>query len=250
MREGCPPLHCGYSGPVVTKLLHKGRSYLATVEAARYRMLDECYSGSVTSNEREFFGTRKVLESSAAVLLTVASASFAQDLTGFYAGGSMATHSGGHVYDGDSGDPYDLEGPAFGVFAGYMMTSGNLSYGGEIAASRGGVYEYYSPSDTSYKDEYEYTSFIDLKGRLGYSMNSVMLYGTVGLSRGHFVSDVVDSINVNGNLFGLGAEYKVNEKFFVGAEYLRRNYDFYDPFQDSDIEAKVDSLSLRAGISF
>lgn len=57
-------------------------------------------------------------------------------------------------------------------------------------------------------------------------------------------------MNVNGNLFGLGAEYKVNEKFFVGAEILRRNYDFYDPFQDDDIEAKMNSFGLRAGISF
>lgn len=174
-------MQCGYSGPFGTKLLHKGRSFLATVEAPILRMLDECYSGSVTSYEWEFFGMRKVLASSAAVLLTVASASFAQDLTGFYAGGSMATHSGSQVYNGDAGDPYDLEGPAFGLFAGYMMTSGNLSYGGEIAASRGGVYEYFAPSDTTYKDEYEYTSFIDLKGRLGYTMNNVMLYGTVGL---------------------------------------------------------------------
>ena len=183
------------------------------------------------------------------MVCSMAGAGFAQDWSGFYAGASMATHSGSHEYNND-GDPYDLEGPAFGIFAGYMMSSGNLSYGAELAASKGGVYEYYAPSDISYKDEYEYTSFIDLKGRLGYSMNNVLLYGTLGLSRGHFISDVDNSLNTSGTVFGFGADYKVNEKFFVGAEYLRRNYDFYDPFQGDDIEARINSFSLRAGVSF
>jgi outer membrane immunogenic protein len=184
-----------------------------------------------------------------AMLSSVGMAS-AQDLSGFYAGGSMATHSGSQVYDGDVDDPYDLEGPAFGLFAGYLMSRGNLSFGGELSVSKGGVYEYYAPDDESYKDEYEYTRFIDLKGRLGYTMSNVLLYGTVGLSRSNFISDVVDSVNVSGNLYGVGAEYKVNEKFFVGAEYLRRNYEFNDPFQSVDIDAEMNSLNLRAGISF
>lgn len=183
-------------------------------------------------------------------MLAVAGAASAQDPTGFYAGGSMATHSGSQVYDGDVGDPFDLEGPAFGLFAGYLMTKGNLSFGGEVSVSKGGVYEYDPVFDESFKDEYEYTEFIDLKGRLGYTVSNVMLYGTAGLSRTNFVSDVVDSVNANGNLYGLGAEYKVNEKVFVGAEYLRRNFEFNDPFQSVDIDAEMDSLSLRAGVSF
>lgn len=192
---------------------------------------------------------RKILVCSAALVCATVGTSFAQDWSGFYGGASMATHSGSHEYD-NNGDPYELEGPAFGIFAGYMMSSGNLSYGAELAASKGGVYEYYAPTDTTYKDEYEYTSFLDLKGRLGYSMNNVLLYGTLGLSRGHFISDVDNSVNTNGSLFGFGADYRVNEKFFVGAEYLRRNYDFYDPNQDSDIDAEINSFSLRAGVSF
>lgn len=191
---------------------------------------------------------RTVLACGVSLSLGLGSAAMAQDLSGFYAGLSMTTHSGSHVYD--DGDEYDLEGPAFGGFVGYMMTSGNLSYGGELAASKGGVYEVEPDDSTSYKDEYEYTRFLDLKGRVGYTMDKVFLYGTVGLSRAHFVSNVTTSVNSTGNVFGVGADYNVNDKFFVGAEYLRRNYDYFDPQQDVDIDASINSISLRGGIKF
>lgn len=192
---------------------------------------------------------RNIFASAVVVSVSLGTAGFSQDLSGFYGGISMATHTGSHVYD-DGDSEYDLEGPAFGGFVGYMVTGEKLSYGVELAGSKGGVYEVSLDGQTSYKDQYEYTSFLDLKGRVGYSMNKVMLYGTAGLSRGHFITDVVDSVNTNGYLIGVGAEYKINEKFFVGAEYQRRNYSFNDPFQNVDIDATINSVGLRAGISF
>lgn len=183
-----------------------------------------------------------------AVSLVLGSAAFAQDLSGFYGGLSMATHSGSHVYDGGP-EEYDLEGPAFGLFVGYMQNSGTLSFGGELAVSKGGVYEVTTDGATSYKDQYEYTRFIDLKGRVGYSMNNVLLYGTLGLSRAAFNSDGTN-VDSSGLLFGVGADYAINDKFFVGAEYLRRNYDYYDVGQDVDIDASISSVALRAGIKF
>jgi opacity protein-like surface antigen len=192
---------------------------------------------------------RNVFASAVAVSFALATAGFTQDLTGFYGGLSMATHDGTHDYD-DGDSEYDLEGPAFGGFVGYMVTGSKLSYGGELAVSKGGVYEVSTDGETTYKDEYEYTRFIDLKGRVGYNVSNVMLYGTVGLSRAHFISDVDDSVNAKGYLLGVGAEYKINDKFFVGAEYLHRNYDYVDPFQEVDIDANINSVGLRAGISF
>jgi len=172
------------------------------------------------------------------------------DWTGFYGGVLGATHDGTHEYDNSGSTDYDLEGPAFGVFGGYQWANGNLVYGAELAASRGGVYEVSTDGVDSYKDEYEYTRFFDVKGRLGYGMNNVLVYGTLGLSRANWVSDTTTEMSANGTVMGVGADYQVNDRFFVGAEYLRRTYDFNDFNQSSDIDAKINSLGLRLGMKF
>ncbi len=171
------------------------------------------------------------------------------DWGGVYGGVAMATSTGSHEYVGED-DFYDLEGPNFGAFAGYMWDQGNLTYGAEVAASRGGIYEVTVDGVTSYKDEYEYTRFLDVKGRVGYSLNNVLLYGTLGVSRARFISGVTESTDTTGMILGVGADYQIADRYFVGAEYQRRNFDFYDADQDVDIDAKIDSFSLRAGIRF
>ncbi|WP_103256346.1 outer membrane protein [Tabrizicola aquatica] len=186
-----------------------------------------------------------------ATVLTMAAGSVAaQDAgwAGYYGGVMGATHKGGQDYEGGSSS-YDLEGPAFGIFAGHLWESGTLVYGAEVAAGRGGVYEVSEDGETSYKDDYEYNRFLDVKARAGYALNNVLLYGTIGLSRASFLSNETTT-DSTGLILGVGADYKVNDRFFLGAEILRRNYDFYDNGQDVDIDASFNSLGLRAGIRF
>jgi outer membrane immunogenic protein len=176
------------------------------------------------------------------------------DWTGGYGGVSMATHSGTHEYDDSGEDDYDLEGPAFGAFGGYMWGNGNLVYGVEGAISLGGVYEVTTDDTTTYKDEYEYTRFIDVKGRVGYAVSNFLLYGALGMSQARFESDIGSSdqanTNTSGMVFGLGADYQIADRYFVGAEYLRRDYDFFDSGQSVDIDAEIDTFTLRAGMKF
>ena len=198
----------------------------------------------------------RIVLCSAAMIMMTTTATLAQgvDWTGAYGGISAATHTGSQVYDdGGPGDVYDLEGPAFGAFGGYMWASGNLVYGAEAAVSFGGVYEVSLDGVTSYKDEYEYDRFFDLKGRLGYAAGNVLVYGTLGVSQTQYQADITgDQVNTNvtGVIYGLGADYKVTDSYFVGAEYLRRNYDFYESQQDVSIGADVNTFTLRVGLKF
>ncbi|WP_169052269.1 outer membrane protein [Tabrizicola sp. YIM 78059] len=196
---------------------------------------------------------RYLISVAAALALSSAAGSVSAqgaDWSGLYGGLSMATHDGGNYYDGSDTVTYDLEGPAFGAFIGYNWGNGPLVYGAELAASKGGVYEVEPDGGTSYKDEYEYTRFLDLKGRVGYTFHNVLLYGTLGVSRASFLSDETVTIDTTGTVFGLGADYQFGGRYFVGAEYLRRQYDFYDFNQGSDIEGDINTFTLRGGFRF
>lgn len=174
--------------------------------------------------------------------------------TGGYGGLSMATNDGTHEYDSSGETDYELEGPAFGAFGGYMWGNGNLVYGAEGAVTFGGVYETDPDDGDTYKDEYEYDRFVDLKGRVGYATGDFLVYGALGVSNARFQSNIGNttegSISTTGMIYGLGADYRFGNNFFAGAEYLRRNYDFFDPEQSVDIDSEIDTFSLRFGMKF
>lgn len=171
------------------------------------------------------------------------------DWTGFYGGISGAINDGTQDYDSDGQTDYDLEGPTFGIFAGHSWSNGPLIYGVELAASRGGVYEVSLDGETSYKDDYEFTRFVDLKGRVGYAMNSVLVYGTLGLSRTRFVENgATSTYDASGLIYGVGADYQIGARSFVGAEYTRRTYDV--GLSGGTLDAEMDTLAFRLGMKF
>lgn len=198
----------------------------------------------------------RFLFGAASIVAMTTTAGLAQDTTwtGAYGGVSMATHSGSHEYNDSGETDYDLEGPAFGAFGGYMWGNGNLVYGAEAAISLGGVYEVDADDGDTYKDEYEYSRFIDVKGRVGYAVSDFLVYGTLGVSSARFDSDIgapdQAKINTSGMIVGLGADYRIADSYFVGAEYLHRDYDFFDDGQEDDITAKIDTFTLRVGMKF
>ena len=176
------------------------------------------------------------------------------DWTGAYGGVSMATTSGEHEYDNSGVVDYYLEGPAFGAFGGYLWGNGAVVYGAEAALTFGGVYEVDPDDDFSYKDSYEYDRFFDLKGRVGYAAGDFLVYGALGMSWTRFQSNIGGkgsaTVNTSGMVYGIGADYRIADGFFAGAEVLRRTYDFYDAGQDTDIDAEMDTITLRVGMQF
>ncbi len=184
------------------------------------------------------------------VAMVSGSAANAQSaLDGFYAGASFATFSGDNTYNDVD---FPLEGQMLGAFAGYNMQSGAYVFGGEVSFMVGAA------NEEDFDDEYEYSSIIDFKGRVGYDSGNIMPYVVIGASSGTFVIDDDTAPDRDfdqtelGTLFGLGLDYAINDQFGLGAEIVTRNFEFEFPVAANlaDLDATVNSLSLRASYNF
>lgn len=175
-----------------------------------------------------------------ATLAVVPSFAAAQDWSGPYAG-LLLGNTGGTI-DTTIGSSFDFGGSQRGAFVGYNMQKGALVYGGELAFVTGDA-----PLDAVPTQGMD--RFIDLKGRLGYAAGSVLMFGVVGYSKDRtYVTGATSS--GSGMSYGIGADVKVGEKLFVGAEYLRRNVTNDATGSIVGFDADVDTISLRLGYSF
>ena len=96
-----------------------------------------------------------------------------------------------------------------------------------------------------------FESFVDLKARAGYAMQNVLVYGTIGSTITKWNEGFVGGYAGNGVLYGVGVDYLVSPRFFVGAEYLVR--DVKSEWNDAPVEyfdADVNTLTLRLGLKF
>ena len=184
-----------------------------------------------------------------------ASAGFAQgsDWTGAYGGLVASFNTGTNNYMTGIEGPFYLEGKTLGAFGGYLWGTGKIVYGAEAEVSVGKVYEVEQSDGYSYEDRFQYERFYDLKGRFGYIVDDFLIYGTLGVSRALYKSDIgqdENHTNSTGTLYGLGVDYKFSDRYFGGAELLRRNFDFYDVGQGLDIPGQINTLTLRVGMAF
>jgi outer membrane immunogenic protein len=129
------------------------------------------------------------------------------------------------------------------LVGGYNLSSGPFVYGAEIAFLSGSVYEEDLNGVDTYPD-YEFTQFVDLKGRLGYATGDFLVYGALGYSFADWSESGAD-YDAEGWLAGVGVDYAVGGKYFVGAEYVMRDLHANYPF-----DATVNTFSVRAGIRF
>lgn len=163
----------------------------------------------------------------------------AQSAGEFYGGVGLSAFSGEHDYDGEI---YDIEGNVPSFFVGGDWNMGTYTLGAELAFIGGSVFE------TGYEDEYQYTSLIDLKARIGSDLGTIAPYGVVGVSTGTFeFGDPESEESVSGFLVGAGVSYDVTAQFGVGFEFLSRQMDL---FEADNISGDVQSLSLRGYYNF
>lgn len=171
------------------------------------------------------------------------SAQDAAQWAGFYAGLTFSTGTADQTYD--SGPSYDLEGDGFGGIAGYNYANGPWVFGGEVAYSRVEIGEL--PPNT----DYTFTSFLDLKARAGYAMGNALFYGTIG---GTFTQWQEGSGNGgfdgDGLLYGVGVDFLVSPRLFVGAEYLRRDVTSDWTAAGDTFDADPSTFSLRTAFRF
>ncbi len=93
----------------------------------------------------------------------------------------------------------------------------------------------------------------DLKARAGYAAGQALIYATAGASVGNWDNNGMFGAGIQavGYNFGVGIDIQVNDRFFIGAEYLAREMRGEFPSGLPPLyESHTQSIQLRAGISF
>ena len=137
------------------------------------------------------------------------------------------------------------DGSALSLHAGYLFQRGSLVYGAELALSRVTDTNLPAPTDGDGVDR-----MIDLKARVGFAADRVLVYGVLGYSQIHWDEPSTDAFSESGPVFGLGLDYAVSDRMTLGLEYLARRTDgrFDPPGRDFDLN--VDTLALRLNYRF
>lgn len=123
---------------------------------------------------------------------------------------------------------------AYGLFGGYDYQWNNgLVTGAEIE---------YQGNDSQSVNGIDVDDVTRAKAKLGYGMGRTMVYTTAGMSK------VNTSLGeASAPVYGIGAEYKVTERFGVGAEYLSEDF---EDLGSTTTDLNSDTLNLRGTLRF
>lgn len=151
------------------------------------------------------------------------------------------TKEGGH---------YDANGLGTGVYTGYNIQNGKIVYGPEADLNYSGI----DHTTNGVKTQQQLNG--SLRGRVGYDLDPVLLYGTAGLAISDVKSQDATSSESN-TLFGLtagaGAETKITDSITARAEYRYTDYkrQNFDLDSGSDRRGlKTHELNLGLGVRF
>lgn len=165
----------------------------------------------------------------------------AHNWAGAYGGLSFSRVTGGVNENTGGGVQPDLESDTgFGLFAGYNWQSGNLVYGGELNYTNFSTPFVGFPATTQ-------ENALELRARVGYAMDNVLLYGFVGGARST-VEGGGTSLTQNGVSYGLGAQMAFSNNMFAGLELARR--DVSGSVGGATLGSDIDTVSLRVGFQF
>lgn len=146
---------------------------------------------------------------------------------------------------GEATDPsiYDFEnGTQLGLMIGYNLQRGSFVYGGELSYASVSGLVVANAGDDDIVD-----SVLELRGRLGYAVGKALIYGTLGYAKGKMTVNGTSGFGLSGTTYGVGLDYQLSQRTFVGLEYNRRNMDGSDPFE---LGTSTNAVSLRIGLSF
>jgi opacity protein-like surface antigen len=183
-------------------------------------------------------GVAGPLDASAAGPPAVLTEPAVADFSGFYGALSFGQINGALTAPPLSSD-LDT-GEALGLVGGYNWQRGALVYGGEVRVMQATGADW--PAGGGIE---AYDALYDLRGRAGYSAGDVLVYGALGISWGTGTPSAPVPVDTDGLTFGLGVEYNVTERLFLGADLSRR-----DLSGASGFEAEIDTFTLRGGFRF
>lgn len=142
-----------------------------------------------------------------------------------WSGGYAGVAAVGYDFDGTVGGvAFDDDAAGGGAFLGTNFQNGNIVYGGELGLGTGGDVDY----------------AVDLRGRVGYAAGRALPYLTVGYA---FV-EADNGDDIEGPTYGLGVDYLVTDRVFVGAEYRRLD------LEGGATDLDTDAFGLRVGFRF
>lgn len=151
------------------------------------------------------------------------------DLGGDWTGGYAGLSLGNADISGDvSGDDF-----TYGIHGGYNYDFGQFVVGGELELDGMDV-------NLGGGASVDRVARLKLKG--GYDLGRTLIYVTAGLAE---VDTTVGS--ETGGFGGIGANYMVNDQFYVGGEILE--HDFND-IAGSGLDADATTISIRGGLRF
>lgn len=166
----------------------------------------------------------------------------ANDWSGFYAGLShgMGVGSSNEMYD--IGGPYVLNTDASfpAGFVGYRHDMGRMVVGGELSTTFDvNMYQQAWPNWT-------FNSLTDLRATLGYDMGRALVYASAGYTTSSFDAEGSE-YTYDGWNAGIGIDYLLSDRVFLGAEYVHRDVARSDL---SSWNGSFDTFHLRIGMNF
>jgi outer membrane immunogenic protein len=157
----------------------------------------------------------------------------ASDWTGFYAGAQYGKGSADLSYNGVD-DDRDTDN--YGLHGGYLRDFGKFVLGGEL--------DYNKIDIDDVDDKGDLTR---LRARAGYDMGRFMPYVTLGVAKLSADTGTYD-ISETDVTYGIGGDFKVTDKFTVGAEYSKQDFSDVDDIDGLDLD--TDMVQLRAAYHF
>ncbi len=132
------------------------------------------------------------------------------------------------------------DGSGYGLFAGYNIQNGSLVYGGEL--------RYVVFQDAIGLGGAEIENVIDLRARVGFAASEqLMVYGAAGYSMADATNGAT-SVDLEGFSYGIGMEYNINERLFLGADFTGR--DLEGDAGGLTYEGDANTATLRLGLRF
>lgn len=143
-------------------------------------------------------------------------------------------------------------GRSFGVVAGYNLQRGNLIYGAEVRYSN---MSHVLQNDAPDPERREVLDFSDIRGKVGYVRGDLMVYGALGWSWSRFrvhpsatFDDRDSQTTLNGFNVGLGMEYNISDRWFLGADYTYR--DLSGGFDEAPNDSDIDLSTITARVAY